>query len=76
MWQPLGTRAINGLEDMPSLRFCKWKHKCSVKLQGVRLSFAYNVEQSIRLLQNDAQSYITMHACSFKLEEWRPFYPE
>ena len=36
----------------------------------------YNVEQSIRLSQNDAQSYIAMHACSFKLEEWRPFYPE
>ena len=36
----------------------------------------YNVEQSIRLSQNDVQSYIAMHACSFKLEEWRPFYPE
>ena len=36
----------------------------------------YNVEQSIRLSQNDAQSYIAMHACSFKLEEWRPFYLE
>ena len=34
------------------------------------------LEQSIRLSQNDAQSYIALHACSFKLEEWRPFYPE
>ena len=36
----------------------------------------YNVEQSIRLSQNDAQSYIAMHAYSFKLENWRAFYPE
>ena len=36
----------------------------------------HNVEQSIRLLKNDAQSYTAMHAYSFKLENWRAFYPE
>ena len=36
----------------------------------------YSVEQSIKLSQNDAQSYMTMHAYSFKLENWRPFRDE
>ena len=68
MWQPLGTRAINGLEDMPSLRFCKLNYK-----EFAEINQHYNVEQSIRLSQNDAQSYIAMHAYSFKLENWRAF---